>query len=53
MGSKITKTITLTPEIADRVSGEAKENERTFSQEIRYQLEKGYKQEGEKHGIKP
>lgn len=49
MEPKVTKTITLTPEIAILVSEAAKQNERTVSQEIRYQLEKIYKQgEGKK-----
>jgi hypothetical protein len=44
-----TRTITLTPELVIRVNEEARKNERTVSQEIRYQLEKTYKQgEGKK-----
>jgi len=42
-----TRTITLTPELVIRVNEEARKNERTVSQEIRYQLEKTYKQGGE------
>jgi hypothetical protein len=44
-----TRTITLTPGLVIRVNEEARKNERTVSQEIRYQLEKTYKQgEGKK-----
>lgn len=45
----INKTITLTPELLAEVKAGGKQNERTVSQEIRYQLERIYfKERGKK-----